>query len=63
MYDKLDKVYQFKLGNPFYIRDIDRLFYACSFINSGKSFLMEKEKFDVMLNKGFITMHKEVSSF
>ncbi|GBF10458.1 hypothetical protein TEPIDINF_001552 [Tepidibacillus infernus] len=50
-----DKIYQMKSGKPFELRDIDRLFYACCYLDSNQSFLMEKEKFDVAIVKGIIT--------
>jgi len=55
--ESMEKVYQMS-GYPFVVRDIDRLFYACCYINSNQSFLMEKEKFDMAVNRGRIIEHQ-----
>ena len=39
------------IGEPFIIEEIENLLYACTYINTKLSFLMEKEKFDKLLTK------------
>ena len=59
----MGKTYQMHVGKPFVLRDIDRLFYACNYMNSNKSFLMEKEKFEQFLQRGMIQEVRTVSGF
>lgn len=56
-------IYQIKLGKPFVIRDIDPLFYACDYLNSNLSFLVEKEKFYKSLNIGTISEYRTASNY
>ncbi|OEF98081.1 hypothetical protein BHF71_03415 [Vulcanibacillus modesticaldus] len=58
----MKKLYQTKDGKPFYLRDIDPLFYACCYLDSDLSFLMEKGKFYKALNNGTITEFRLASN-
>lgn len=57
------KLYQYNLGKPFYLKNIDRLFYVCCFTDCRKSFLMDKEKFDLLVNRGQITEYRLASNY
>lgn len=57
------KVYEMNYGNPFELKNIDRLFYACTFLNSSECFLMEKEKFDLALSRGRIKEYRPAIGF
>ena len=56
------KLFQFNLGVPFCIKDIDRLFYACNYLDSDKCFLMDKEKFEILCKRGLIKEYSVASN-
>ncbi len=57
------KVYQMNYGDPFILKNIDRLFYACKYVHTKDSFLMDKEKFEIAITKGMIKEYRSAVGF
>ncbi len=59
----METIFQFRLDKPFVLKDVDRLYYACNYVDSKQFFLMEKEKFHQFIIKGFISETRQMGNY